>query len=416
MISHHPSPLTQALILVGGKGTRLGTKTADMPKPMMEVGGRSFLEQLINEIARHGLTDIVLLCGHLAERITEVFDGMQVRQARVRCVIEQQPMGTAGALKQVSDLLQEQFLLLNGDSFFDINLLDLPTMGNGEDWLGKVALRPLPDTGRYGTVAVEGERITSFAEKSSSGPGLINGGVYLLRRQVLDDIHGVPCSLETNLMPQLVAKGKLFGRAYPSYFIDIGIPQDLARAQAQLPLARPTLFFDRDGVLNRDAGYTHTAQNFHWMPGAQEAILWCNEQGWLVIVVTNQAGIARGYYDGATVERLHDWMQSQLRPLGAHIDAFYYCPHHPDGTVAALATACDCRKPEPGMILQALEDWPNIDKNRSCLIGDKASDIEAAHRAGLRGFLFDGHALLALVTSIVNRSRPDHAPSSGVYP
>lgn len=406
----HAMPLNQALILVGGKGTRLGAHTAHRPKPMMEVGARPFLQQVIEEVARHGITDIVLLCGHMAGHIVEAFEGMVVCQARVRCVTEPCPMGTAGAITQVSDSLQEQFLLLNGDSFFDLNLLDLPSLAPGSDWLGKVALRPLADTGRYGTVGLAGEQITSFAEKAAQGPGLINGGVYLLRRDVLQDIVKVPCSLETELLPKLVDRGRLFGRAYPRYFIDIGIPEDLKRAQAQLPLRRPALFFDRDGVLNQDAGYTHREQDFRWMPGAPEAIRHCNDQGWLVIVVTNQAGIARGYYDAAAVEQLHGWMQAQLQAIGAHIDAFYYCPHHPEGTVAALTMTCDCRKPQPGMLRQALRDWPQIDPARSRLIGDKPSDIEAAQRAGLEGCLFEGQDLLGLVTRLVLPASIDPAP------
>jgi D-glycero-D-manno-heptose 1,7-bisphosphate phosphatase len=129
------------------------------------------------------------------------------------------------------------------------------------------------------------------------------------------------------------------------------------------------------------------------MPTAREAIKACNDQGWLVIVVTNQAGIARGYYDRAAVERLHAWMQAQLHAIGAHVDAFYYCPHHPEGCVSELAIPCDCRKPKPGMLLTALRDWP-IDPTRAYLIGDKPSDLEAAHRAGVRGVLYDGSQTL----------------------
>jgi len=392
--------MNQAVILVGGKGTRLGLLTSETPKPMMDIGGRPFVQLLIEEIARHGFEDITLLCGHLAEKIYSVFDDMSIGKAEVRCIVEPQPMGTGGALQQVADLLDEEFLLLNGDSLFDFNLLDLQTLASSQSWLGKVALRPLPDTGRYGTVTLDGERITSFAEKTAIGPGLINGGVYMLRRQVLDYIQHIPCSLEKDILPRLAAEGRLFGRAYDGYFIDIGIPEDLQRAQAELPnRCRPTVFFDRDGVLNHDDGYTHRIEDFRWMDGAMEAIKLCNDRGWLVIVVTNQAGIARGYYDEAAVEHLHNWMQAQLRTMGAHVDAFYYCPHHPDGSVAGLRIACDCRKPEPGMLHKALAEWP-IDPESAYLIGDKPSDLEAAQRAGVKGVMFDGGNVLDRVKAL----------------
>lgn len=392
--------MNQAIILVGGKGTRLGMLTVNTPKPMMEIAGRPFILLLIEEIARHGFKDIVLLCGHLAEKIYSIFDGMSVMNARVRCVIEPQPMGTGGALQQAADLLDDEFLLLNGDSLFDFNLLDLQTLASKEPWLGKVALRPLPDTGRYGTVTLDGERITSFAEKTSSGSGLINGGIYVLRRDVLGYIQSIPCSLEKDILPRLVAEGRLYGRAYSGYFIDIGIPEDLQRAQVELSNhRRPTIFFDRDGVLNHDEGYTYRIEDFRWMPGAMKSIKLCNDRGWLVIVVTNQAGIARGYYDENALTTLHDWMQNQLREQGAHIDAFYHCPHHPEGSIPKLAISCSCRKPEPGMLLRALQEWP-IDPTCAFLVGDKMSDIEAAKRADIKSMLFTNGDLFTVVQDI----------------
>lgn len=394
--------MKQAVILVGGKGTRLGNLTIDIPKPMLVIGGKSFLFTLIDHIARHGFTDIVLLCGHLAERVYSVFDGLAVRNAHVRCRVEERPMGTGGALHHAMDVLDESFLMLNGDSFFDFNLLDLSALPANESWLGKVALRSLPDTCRYGSVTLVGNHVTSFSEKSGSGPGLINGGVYILRRDVLGYIEKTPCSLEQDVLPRIAEQGRLYGRAYGGYFIDIGIPEDLRRAQAELPnRLRPTIFFDRDGVLNYDKGYTHRIEDFCWIDGAIEAIKLFNDKGWFVIVVTNQAGIARGYYDSAAVDKLHAWMQDQLRAKGAHIDAFYYCPHHPDGTESSLTIACKCRKPEPGMLMRAFAEWP-IDLARSVLIGDKPSDLEAAHKAGIQGVSFDGSVgLLQLATRIV---------------
>jgi D-glycero-D-manno-heptose 1,7-bisphosphate phosphatase len=165
---------------------------------------------------------------------------------------------------------------------------------------------------------------------------------------------------------------------------------------------RPAVFFDRDGVLNHDTGYVHAAEAFVWMDEAVAAIRHVNAAGWLAIVVTNQAGIARGYYGPEAVDTLHQWMLDELRRHGAHIDAFYYCPHHVDGVVAELAVACACRKPNPGMLLAAFEDW-SVDRDRSFLIGDKNSDVEAAKRAGIRGYLFEGIGLLRLVREGMDR-------------
>lgn len=165
---------------------------------------------------------------------------------------------------------------------------------------------------------------------------------------------------------------------------------------------RPAAFLDRDGVLNVDAGYTHQPNQLEWIPGAPQAVRLLNEAGFLVIVVTNQAGVARGYYDEATVRRFHAHMQNELAAYGAHIDAFYYCPHHPAGVVKEFAIRCHCRKPEPGLLEQAARDWP-IDRDRSFLIGDKDDDLAAAAAFHVRGIRFDVRAgtLLELVNSLL---------------
>ena len=147
------------------------------------------------------------------------------------------------------------------------------------------------------------------------------------------------------------------------------------------------IFFDRDGVLNEEVGYLWEVEKFKWTDGAREAIKFCNERGILTIVVTNQSGIARGLYTARDVEILHDFMQKSLSEIGAHIDAFYYCPHHPKGTVAEFGIVCECRKPKPGLILKACKDF-KINPAQAIMFGDMERDIEAAKAAGLRGGIF----------------------------
>lgn len=164
---------------------------------------------------------------------------------------------------------------------------------------------------------------------------------------------------------------------------------------------RPAVFFDRDGVLNDDRDYVHKVADFAWIQGAKEAILHCNQRGWLVFVVTNQSGVARGYYDEAAIAVLHAHMQAELAAIGAHIDDFRHCPHHPKAEVAAYRQDCDCRKPAPGMILDLLGAWP-VDAGRSLLIGDKQRDLDAATAAGIQAHLFQGGDLAELVRRLVD--------------
>lgn len=167
-----------------------------------------------------------------------------------------------------------------------------------------------------------------------------------------------------------------------------------------MPAARPAVFFDRDGVLNHDTGYTHRVADLHWIDGAIDAVRACNDAGWLVFVVTNQSGVARGYYDEAAVARFHDAMQRDLAAQGAHIDEFRYCPHHPAGLVIGYDRDCTCRKPAPGMLLDLMAAW-RVDGQRSFVVGDRSRDLEAGEAAGLRGHLFRGGNLLDVVRPLI---------------
>jgi D-glycero-D-manno-heptose 1,7-bisphosphate phosphatase len=204
------------------------------------------------------------------------------------------------------------------------------------------------------------------------------------------------------VLPVLAKQGRLQGRVSEGLFIDIGLPDDFARAQKLVPniVRRPAVFFDRDGVLNEDTGYIHHHEQFTWIPGAREAVRWANDHGYYTFVVTNQAGVAHGYYEEEHIRQLHDWMRRELSAAGAHIDAFEYSPFHPDGKVAKYARHSELRKPAPGMLKKLMADWP-VDVSRSLMIGDRPTDLEAAAAAGVRGHFFTGGNLLATLKPLL---------------
>jgi len=171
-------------------------------------------------------------------------------------------------------------------------------------------------------------------------------------------------------------------------------------------MANKALFFDRDGTLNVDTDYLHKPEEFVWLPGAPEAIRLANQRGYLVIVITNQSGVARGYFGEEDVRRLHQWMNQDLKRFGAHIDDFYYCPHLPGGPIPAYAVECECRKPKPGLIEAACRDH-HIDREASLLIGDAPRDVECAVRAGVRGIRYEGGNLLTLVERALSSDAAD---------
>jgi len=395
----------QCAVLVGGLGTRLGAATAGTPKPMLTVGDRPFLAWLLREVARYGITDVLLLTGHLSGVVEEGLQALRDWLPRpVTLAISEEPVraGTGGALFHARGQLQDSFLLLNGDSLFDCDLA--PALARAEEpgVLGRLMLRRVADASRYGVVETSGDRVTAFRERPEPGlPGLINGGVYRLDRRIVDRTAAV-CSLERDVLPGLAREGLLRGTESDGWFVDIGIPSDLARAQHELPrrLARPALFLDRDGVCNVDHGWVGTRERFEWTPGAKTAIRMAHERGWHIFIVTNQAGVARGLYDEAAVQALHAWMQGEVLQAGGVIDDIRYCPFHPEAAVPAYRRASSWRKPAPGMILDLLRAW-QLDPARCVLVGDRSTDLAAAAAAHVAGRLFPGGDLAEFIRPIL---------------
>ena len=219
--------IRQAVILAGGKGTRLGAITRSVPKPMLPIaGGRPFLDYLLEMIERHGYQDILLLGGYLGEVLEAAYGGRRIGDATIRVLREPVPLGTAGALTVARDTLDPCFLMMNGDAFFDINLRALEQASHKSGAMATLALRSVSDAARYGRVIEQQGKVIAFLEKDLDrpGPGVINGGVYMLNREILDLVHDLPCSLEQDVFPALVERGEIRGLKFDGYFLDIGLP------------------------------------------------------------------------------------------------------------------------------------------------------------------------------------------------
>ena len=393
----------QCAILVGGLGTRLGEKTRTTPKPLLDVGGAPFLETLLGEARRRGFDDFLLLAGHLGEAVVAFLADRDIESrfaCRVELSIEPTPLGTGGALVHALPRLRDDFLLLNGDTWFDFNWLDLVARARRDGVDAALSLREIAEPDRYETVELEGSMVRAIRPRGQTlAAALINGGVYYFTRRALEELAS-PSSLETDVLPKLVGRGALRGYPYSGFFIDIGVPASLAAAAQLAPehRRRPAVFLDRDGVLNIDHGYVHVPEQVQWVRGAKEAVKLLNDAGYYVFVVTNQAGVAKGRYGEDAVGTLHRWMAKELAAVGASIDDWRYCPFHPKGSVAAFRAEHDWRKPNPGMLLDLFEHWP-IEREGSFLIGDKTTDIEAAEAAGVPGYLFEGGDLAAFIES-----------------
>ena len=399
--------IRQCAVLVGGLGTRLGALTAATPKPMLPCGDRPFLAWLLREFVRFGVDEFVLLTGHLSAEVeTRVQTLAALLPRETRIVASEEPMraGTGGAVFHARALLDERFLLCNGDSLFDCNLARLLADASMDDGAvtGRMLLRRVDDASRYGVVAMDGDQVREFSARPAKGTGgVINAGIYLFDRRLVDEL-APSCSLEADILPRLAERGALRGTLGEGYFLDIGVPEDFARAQQEIPatLRRRALFLDRDGVVNIDHGYVGTRDRFEWMPGAREAIRAATDAGWHVFVVTNQSGVARGHYDEEAVASLHAWMTDEVRRAGGTIDDIRYCPFHEEAVVPAYRRASDWRKPAPGMLLDLMRAW-QVDPAGCVFIGDQGTDMAAARAAGVSGRLFSGGNLADFVRSSI---------------
>lgn len=400
----------QCAVLVGGLGTRLGALTAATPKPLLPCGDRPFLAWLLREFLRYGVTDFLLLTGHLSEAVEAAVDTIAAllpKPARITLSREPFRAGTGGAVHHARDRLENRFLLCNGDSLFDCNLAAVlaEAAGDPPGTAGHMILRHIPDASRYGVVELVDGRVTAFRERPPPATaGTINSGIYLFNRGLIDALRP-DCSLEADILPALAAAGRLRGTLTEGYFRDIGVPEDFQRAQAEIPalLHRRAVFLDRDGVINHDHGYVGSRDRFDWIDGARAAIRYATETGWHVFIVTNQSGVARGHYDEAAVQDLLSWIGDQARLAGGTIDDTRYCPYHADAAIDAYRRAHPWRKPEPGMLLDLIRAWELL-PSRCVMIGDQDTDMRAAAAAGVRGHLFPGGNLLEFVRPILDKA------------
>ena len=229
--------LRQALILAGGKGTRLGEITQETPKPLLLVAGKPFIEHLIISLKKQGIKNIIISTGYKSEKFEEYISNNPFEGIEIKCIPEPEPLGTGGAVKFIEEHLGPSFLVLNGDTIFNIKLTELVELITvPTKQICSIALRRTSDMTRYGQVSLQGHKILGFAEKASTSTdsNIINGGIYFMKRDIFELLPSGMSSLENDIFPVMAKKSMLAGKIFNSYFIDIGIPEDLKRAQREL--------------------------------------------------------------------------------------------------------------------------------------------------------------------------------------
>jgi len=402
-------PADEAIVLAGGFGTRLRGIVDDVPKPLAPVAGRPFLAWLLDRLATSGIRRCILATGYLSEAIERMI-GSRWQGMDIAYSVEPEPLGTGGAIRLAARQLQgEGVHVLNGDTWlaYSPQALERATRERGAA-IG-MALAEVEDVGRYGAVERDARgMVVGFREKGEQGRGAINAGSYFLTGAALASLPVRDAfSFETEVLQPAAVTGRVAGFVDTAGFIDIGVPADYAQAQLQFaghdrtpairaPYVDPqadallaahvgphkALFLDRDGVINVNHGYVHAPARTEWVAGIFDRVRDARAAGYLPIVVTNQAGIGRGYYDEPTFLAYSAWMHECFAEQGAPLLATYWCPHHEDAGLGEYRVDCACRKPAPGMLLAAATAF-DLDLSGSFLVGDKASDLEAGRAAGL---------------------------------
>lgn len=399
----------KTVIMAGGKGTRISSVASDIPKPMIKIEGKPVLEHEIECLRDQGFKDIIITVSHLGKIIMDYFgDGSVVSPVtkkpfgvHIEYYFEEQPLGNAGALFQIKDKLDSDFLLLNADAMFDVNFNRFVAFHKSHG--GLVTLFTHPNSHPYDSgvlIADANGAVERWLTKEDDRPkyyrNCINAGLHVLSPKLLEQEIDTPkIDLDRQLLKPLAGTGKMFCYNSPEYVKDMGTPEryysvceDFKDGRVKgknLTNKQRAVFLDRDGTINKYVGFLRNIDEFELLDGVAEAIKKINASGYLAIVVTNQPVIARGEVSFEELQEIHNKMETLLGEQGAYVDAIYFCPHHPHkgyaGERPELKIDCECRKPKPGMLIQAAKDF-NIDLKNSWMIGDGENDILAGKNAG----------------------------------
>ena len=398
-----------AVIMAGGKGSRLLSITNDeIPKPMVPVDGKPLLEYQVEKLKTYGIKKIVMIVGHLGEKIVDHFKDGKEFGVEIDYIFEKEPLGTAGAFYYLKDKIDaKDFMLVFGDVFFD---MDFDRM---EDFHFKnsalTTLLAHPNGHPYDSDLIQTDdtgRVIGFDSKHNVRDywydNMVNAGMYIINKRLLDLVkEPVKTDFEKDILANQVKLGaNIYAYHTPEYVKDVGTVDRINATVEELKSGliqsknlknkQRAIFLDRDGTMNVSKGFISKADDLELIPGTIDAVKAINKSGALAIVITNQPVIARGECSFEELHNIHNKLKTLLGEKGAFVDDIFYCPHHPDkgfeGEVPELKFDCECRKPKTGMIEEAVKKY-NIDLSKSYMVGDSTMDLETARNAGIKSVL-----------------------------
>ncbi|MCR5629268.1 D-glycero-beta-D-manno-heptose 1,7-bisphosphate 7-phosphatase [Eubacterium sp.] len=407
------------VIMAGGKGTRIASINSEVPKPMIEILGKPILEHQVEVLKKQGFNDYIFVIGHLGHVIKDYFGDGSKFGISIEYIVEEEPLGTAGALYFLKDKIEEDFVLLNGDIIFDVDINRFYKYHKDHNGLATILVHPNNHPFDSSLIEVNNDgMVIDWINKEAERVwyhNLVNAGIHILSVKVLDRfIEAKKTDLDRDILKPMIMEKQLFAYSSPEYIKDMGTPKRYDEVISDIKTGKvdnkclvnkqKAVFLDRDGTINKYVGFLRKLDDFELLDGVSKAIKKINESGYLVIVVTNQPVVARGEVTVDELDVIHKKMETLLGQDGAYIDGLYICPHHPDsgfdGEIKELKIECECRKPKPGMILKAAKDF-NIDLSNSYMIGDSENDIKAGMAAGCKTRKVDeDNSLLSIINEI----------------
>ncbi len=392
------------VIVAGGRGTRLTEITKDeIPKPMAKMLGKPVLERAIENLKKYGVNEIYITVGHLHQVIQNYFGDGSKFGVSIKYVVENESMGSAGALYFIKNELTDDFVVCSGDVVFDVDIDRLVAFHKRKGAL--ITLVTHPNAHPYDSDLVVADKnacVRSINKKNSERSDFyknnVNAGLFVVNADALD-FFTRPCkvNMEHDFVARYIPDGKVYCYKTTEYIKDVGTPERFASTEKDLNLGlvaqknlrnkQKAVFLDRDGVVNKYKGFISSSEDIELLPNVAQAVKRLNDSGYLTIIVSNQPVIARGESSFAEVDKMFDKIETLLGLKGAYIDGYYYCPHHPDGgfdgEVKELKFDCECRKPKIGMLLKAAADY-NLELTDCVIIGDSDSDVQTGMNAGVK--------------------------------
>ena len=397
----------KALILAGGKGTRLAEITKSViPKPMANLGGTPILERAIYQLKQNGITDLFISVGFMHKKICDYFKDGKKFGVKIQYIIEDTPLGSGGALFFLKDKIDCDLIVCPADVLFDVDFNKMLEYHERKNAL--ITLFAHPNIHPYDSdliITDKDMRVTEINRKNCERDfyykNLVNAGIFVISPKTLDYFTELkPINMEHDFVSAYIESGRVFAYKSTEYVKDVGTVDRFNQAEQDLLNDLPhkknltnkqrAVFLDRDGTINKYKGFITNIDEIELIPNISTAIKKINESGYLAIIVSNQPVIARGKCSFKEVDAMFDKIETLLGKEGAYIDGYYYCPHHPhsgfDGEVKELKIDCDCRKPKIGMLLKAEKDF-NLDLEKCVIIGDSENDVKTGKNAGIKTVL-----------------------------